>query len=174
MPNDATKAFVAGTGRVMHAPLGTALPTTAIAVPNVLFKELGFIDENGVVPEIAISTDKKKAWQGSAIVRVVRTEHSASWTFTVLEDNDEVAKMLYGSAATAASFSVDGLAQAHEAFIIDAIDGTNVKRIVIPNGEVIDIKPAPLTASGIAGTEVTITSYPDATGKKYYQYTATP
>ena len=170
---DATKMFVAGTGRILHAPIATAKPTDATTALNVAFKEVGFVGENGVTEAEGVSENKIKAWQNAAVAKKVQTEHDLTYKFDLLEaGNDEVVKVVHGS-GTFASHSITGAMPANEAFIIEAVDGAGIVRIVIPNGQVTELGERKYAANDAVVYPVTITAYPDASGVKAYKYKGT-
>jgi hypothetical protein len=169
MANDANKVFTAGTGRILHAPIGTTLPTNTTTALNVAFKELGYIGESGVKEDAKTSENKTKAWQNSAVVRKDRTEHDKTFSFDALEDNDEVILAAFGN-GTATSYSETGAMTANEVFVIEAIDGAVIKRYVIPNGQITEVGTIEHSAGGASVVPLTITAYPDSTGKKVYRY----
>src|SRR5690606_41267287 len=60
------------------------LPTDATAPLAATLLDAGYVSEDGLVEAVDASDDKIKAWGGD-IVQIVRTEHSVSCTFTLLE-----------------------------------------------------------------------------------------
>jgi hypothetical protein len=157
-----TNVRVAITGEVYVAPTGTALPTTAIATPNVAFKGLGAISEDGIAETRDRTTDDIRIWQDSAIARTVVTESSLRFTFTMVETKKETVELFYGSAVT----DVTGLITINpantggrKAFIIDVIDGAIIERTVIAEGEVTEVGDKTYVGTDAVGYEVTITAY---------------
>jgi len=170
---DAAKAFVAATGRILHAPVATAKPTDATTSLNAAFKEVGYIGEAGVTEAEGQSENKIKAWQDSAVVRKVRTEHDLTYKFDLLEaGNDEVIKLVHGS-GTFASHTITGAALTNEALVIEAVDGASIVRIVIPNGQVTEVGERKYVAGEAVVYPVTVTAYPDTSGVKAYKYKGT-
>src|SRR5687767_1612212 len=123
------------TGAVYTAPAGTALPTTAAMALNVAFVELGFLDESGVVETQGESITNIKAWQNSAVVRKILTEHDLTYAFTALETNAEVLEAYYGNYA-ANVVEITGEVAPNVPWVIDVLDGTEAIRIVVPDGQI--------------------------------------
>lgn len=184
MPNVASN-IVSGkalsTGGVLIAPLGTALPTTASVAPNVAFVSGGYIGEDGVTESGERSTEKIKAWGGD-IVKIVQTEHSLTYAFTFIETlSSDVLKTLYGTAnvtTTAATVStgtlqavkVTGDMPARKAYIFEVKDGLAKIRIVVPDGQIVEVGEITYSDEEVVGYPVTIECFPDATNVKAYKY----
>lgn len=150
------------TGEVYVAPVGTALPTTAIATPNVAFKGLGSVSEDGIAESRDRATDDIRIWQNSAIARTVITESSLRFTFTMVETKKETVELYYGSSVTDATglITIDPAATGgRKSFIIDVIDGDKIERTVIAEGEVTEVGDKTYANGEPIGYEVTITAY---------------
>ena len=131
------------TGGVLIAPCGTALPTTAIATPNVAFVAAGYIGEDGVTESNGRTTDKIRAWGGDT-VKVLQTDYSVTYSFTFLEShNTSVLEAVYGDdnvVTTPATDTVGTLHAVkrnadqlpHKRFIFEIRDGDAKIRIVVP------------------------------------------
>lgn len=175
MATDSSNVAVAVTGVVSVAPTGTAAPTTASSALNVAFKDLGYISEDGVTETRDRSTNEIKAWQNGDTVREVITDASLSYSFTMLETKKETVELYYGSAVTDATGVLTVVPSAtggRKAFVIDAVDGSNLIRTYIPQGEVTEVGDVVFVNGEAIGYEVTIRAYPDSTisgaAKKFY------
>lgn len=184
MPNSAANV-VSGkplsTGGVLIAPLATALPTTAVAAPNVAFLSGGYIGEDGVVESGERSTEKIKAWGGDT-VKVVQTEHSLTYQFTFIETlAAEVLKAVYGTtnvtttAATASTgtlhtVKVTGDVLPRKSYLLEIKDGLAKIRIAIPDGQITEVGEITYSDAEVIGYQVTIECYPDTLGVKAYKY----
>ena len=83
-------------GEFYRAPLGSTLPTDAIADLDAAFKGLGFTGEDGFVVSQARSTEDKRAYGGD-VVYSLQTEYGVSVQVTVYESqNAEVLKTVFG------------------------------------------------------------------------------
>jgi hypothetical protein len=169
------------TGGILRAPLGSTLPNDAKAAPDAAFKGLGYVSEDGVTETQDRSTDKIKAWGGDT-VKVVQTEHSLSYKFTLIETlNADVLKAVHGDAnvATTAATSTTGTLQTvqvtgdelgHAAYVIEVKDGNARVRIVISDGQITEVGDVTYSDGDVIGYEVTVECFPDANGVKAKKY----
>ena len=173
MANSAENVFVAGgNGAIAHAPLATTLPEAFDDALDNAFVAVGYISEDGVTEKQNRETKQIKAWQNGDVVRTVQTGHSLIYEFTMIERNEETLAMFYG-ATDPDAIEVSGAVLGHEAFVIEALDGSGIVRIVIPDGQITDTKEVAYKASDPAMFGVTIECYPDDDGVKSYIYSGT-
>jgi hypothetical protein len=172
---DSDNVRVGVTGAIYVAPAGTALPTSTAGSLNAAFEELGFVDENGVVETQNETTQNIKAWQNSAVVRKILTEHDLTHAFTCLETNGTVLEAYYGNYTDGAEGSVQitGEQSTSQSWVIDVIDGTDEIRIVIPSGQVTTRGAVTYSSQDAIKYPLTITDYPDGSDVKAYVYYAT-
>ena len=167
MATDSSKVRVAVSGEVLMgattatAPTGTGGTTTG-------FTGLGFVSEDGVTETRDRSSDNIKAWQNAATVRTVVTDASLTYTFTLIETKKETVELYYGTTVTAAAADgnfviVPANTGGRKSFIIDVIDGSELIRTYIPQGEVTEVGDKVYASGEPIGYEVTITAYPDTT-----------
>jgi hypothetical protein len=169
------------TGGVLRGALGTALPTDTATAPNVLFKALGYVGEDGLTYAPARTTDKKKAWGGD-IVKVVQTEYSETWTFTLIESmNADVLKTVHGDSnvTTTAATATTGTLQAvksngdvlpNSEWIFEMIDGATKRRVVLPNAQVTEVGEVTFQDGELVAYPVTLEAFEDASGNNSYTY----
>jgi hypothetical protein len=164
---DSSKVRVAVTGEVLMgltsatAPTGTGGTTTG-------FTGLGFVSEDGVTETRDRSSDDIKAWQNAATVRTVVTDANLTYTFTLIETKKETVELYYGASVTEAvsdgSFViVPSNTGGRKSFIIDVVDGSELIRTYIPQGEVTEVGDRVYASGEPIGYEVTITAYADST-----------
>lgn len=170
------------TGGVLIAPLGTALPTTASATPDVAFVAAGYIGEDGVTEGTGRTTDKIKAWGGD-VVKVVQSEFSVTYQFTFLESlNANVLEAVYGddNVTTTAATSTTGTLQAvainsailpHKSYQFEVRDGDAKVRIVVPDGQITEVGEITYSDGQVVGYPVTLEAFQDASGNNAYKYT---
>lgn len=173
MALDATKVVVAVSGAVSYAPLATAAPIDASTALNVAFKDVGYIGEDGVTETRDRSTDDIKGWQNAATVRTVVTDSTLTYEFTMIETTIRTQTLAYGVTATSSSVLITAAATGgRQSFVIDVIDGPNLTRIYIPQGEVTEVGDTTYASGEPVSFPVTITAYPDTTlgasAKKFY------
>lgn len=169
---DQTKVAVAITGAVYRAPLGTAAPTTQATALNVAFIDVGYIGEDGVTQTVPASGDATniKAWQNGATVRVVRSapEDLPTFSFVALETNKTAVESYFGQTVTQTvtegSLVVNTLtARTHYAWVIDVIDGSELERVYIPDGIVVEVGDRVYANAEPVGYEITIEAQYNAT-----------
>src|SRR5690606_12363406 len=85
MANDAENIVVAANGYVAIAPVGTALPTDAVAALDPAFTELGYLTEDGVSFSPSLTVEEIGAWQSLAPVRTLLTEYGIEISMTLME-----------------------------------------------------------------------------------------
>jgi hypothetical protein len=164
---------VAVTGAVYVADAGATLPTDATSAVAAPAADLGYVSEDGVTETRDRSTEKIKAWQGSATVREVTTDSSLTYSFTLIETKKETVELFYGSEVDDAGMVkvIPGASGGRHAFVIDVIDGDDFIRTTIEDGEVSEVGDQVYAAGEPIGYEVTVTCYPDGDGvaaRKFY------
>lgn len=173
----AANVQVGVTGTVNVAPTGTAVPTSTSGALNTAFYDVGYISEDGVTETTGTSTSQIKAWQNGAIVRTVQTEHNYQLKFTMIETNEKSLEVYYGNythgaGAADGSVQVTGTQGYRGAWVVHVIDGTDLRRIVIPDGQVTERDDVSYVNGDATAYGVTIDCYPDTSGVKAYHYFA--
>lgn len=143
------------------APTGTGGTTTG-------FTGLGYVSEDGVTETRDRSSDDIKAWQNAATVRTVVTDANLTYTFTLIETKKDTVELYYGTTVTQAASEgnfviVPANTGGRRSFIIDVVDGAELIRTYIPEGEVTEIGDKVYAAGEPIGYEVTVTAYANAT-----------
>lgn len=160
MALSADEVLVALTGGVFMADAGAALPTDATSSLSGDYTELGYVSEDGVTESHNETNTQIRAWQGGDVVRVVKTEHNLTYSFTAIETNDAVQEAYYGN-YDAGVVEVNGAPGKRGRWVIQVIDGDKDVRIVIPDGEVTERGDIQYVNSAAVGYPITITCYPD-------------
>ena len=163
---------VAVTGGVYRGVSGTTVPTTVDGVLHVALKDQGYVGEDGITQSIDKDTTDITAWQGSDIVREVQTSHKLTYQLKLIEVNPETLKTVYGNHTTGTTL-ITGATLPASAWVFNVVDGENLIRLVIPDGQVHEIGDVVYAAGEEVGHEITITCYPDASGVKAYLYNGT-
>lgn len=166
---------VAVTGALSVAPVGTTAPADSVAALNAAFKDLGYVSDDGVTETRGRSTNTIRGWQNADVVREVVTESDFKLQATLIETKKETVELFYGSTVSGVDGSVlvkPSVTGGRKAFVLDVVDGTELIRIYIPQGEVTEVGDTVYASGEPIGFEVTITGYPDATllgtAKKWY------
>lgn len=167
-------------GGVLAGPTTATLPTNLTDVPGAAFESLGYVTEDGVTEAVSRDSEKKKAW-GGQIVKILSTDHEATWSFSLMETaNVAGMKAVYGEdnitdagmGESVLKINADELPE--RSFIFDMLDkGSKIaKRIVLPKARVTEIGDVVYTHADTTSFEVTIEAMEDADGNKAYIYTA--
>lgn len=158
---------VAVTGEISVGATTAAAPTgTSGALTG--FTGLGYVGEDGVTESRDRSTDDIKAWQNGDTVRTLVTDGSLKYNFQLLETTKAAVELAYGSTVTQTvtdgSFVIVPTSTGgRKSFVIDVVDGSNIRRIYIPEGEVTEVGDTVYAGGEAIGYEVTITTYPNST-----------
>lgn len=167
MAQDSANVRVAVTGAVsMGATTATAPTGTGGTITG--FTDLGLISEDGVTESRGRSTNDIKAWQNGATVRTVVTEGTLTYQFTLIETKKETVELFYGATVTEAAADgsfvvVPTSTGGRRSFVLDVVDGAELLRVYIPQGEVTEVGDRVYSNGEAIGYEVTITAYNDTT-----------
>ena len=168
-------------GAIYSAPLGTTLPTNAIAELNEAFKSLGYISEDGLKNNNTPETDAIKAWGGDT-VDVVQNEKADTFTYTLIEAlNVDVLKEVYGvnnvsgSLETMITIKANSTPLEAHSLVVDMVLKAGIlKRIVIPNATISEIGEINYANENAIGYETTLTAMPDKNGDTHTEYIQKP
>lgn len=164
-------APVTGTGGVLFGDTTVAAPTDATTALDPAWIPAGFITEDGVTRTTDASDDKLRAWGGDT-VKVVRTEHSLTYTFTFMESaNADVLKLIHGEenvtiAAGKASIKQTSKMPPRKSFVLDMADGETKLREYIKDGQLTTSGDVAFVHGDAIKYEVSIEAFPDANGVK--------
>ena len=170
MALDSSKVRAAVSGAV-SVGLTTATAPTGTGGTLTGFTDLGYVSDAGVTETRARSTNEIRAWQGGALVRTLVTSGTLSYHFVMLETKTDTVKLFYGVSTAGLTQTVtDGNflviptnTGGRQSFVIDVIDGAELIRTYIPQGEVSEVGDRVYVNSDPIGYEVTFVAYPDAT-----------
>lgn len=169
------------TGGILVGETTATLPTDATTALTG-YTAVGYASEDGLTEATERSTEKIKAWGGD-IVKVVQSEFSVMYSFTLLEAlNADVLGLVYGdgNVTTTAADVTDGLRHAvaingdelpRKSFVFDMKDGDARVRIVVPTGQVTTVGERTYNDSGVVQYAVTVEAFEDASGNNAYKYT---
>lgn len=90
-----TVGAAAATGAIFVAPTTTSLPTDAVTA-LAGFSLLGFTSDAGVTISESGNTQSIYAWEGRTEVYNTRTEYTEQISFTPIQCNADVAKLIWG------------------------------------------------------------------------------
>ena len=164
-------------GAIFRAPLGTALPTDAKTELNAAFKSLGYMSEEGLVNENSPESESVKGWGGD-IVLENQTGKPDKFRFTMIEAlNIEVLKAVYGDKHVSGDLStgieVEANTEEQEecCWVAEMVlKGGVVKRVVIPNGKIVEVGEVSYVDNSPIGYPTTISALPNSEGNTHYEY----
>lgn len=163
-----------GTGGILAGPLDSTLPTDATTTADAALVPHGYVGEDGLTMTTNRSTEKIRAWGGST-VRVVQTEHDATFAFTLLETTEATAKLVFGDdnvTATTGKLAIQVNADSlpHKAWSFEMKDGDRKGRVVVPDGQITEVGETTFVHSNATGWQVTLEAFEDESGNKAYIY----
>lgn len=162
MALSAENVMVGITGKV-YSGLTTASAPLASDSALVGFQELGYVNADGVSFTLDKSTNQIRAWQNSDLIRETITEATATYSFILLESNQDVIETYFGSTMTDGKIEVNPSSTGgRKSFVIDVVDGTKVIRHYIPSGEVLSVEAQTFVNGEPVSYGITVTAY--ATG----------
>lgn len=167
------------TGGVLRGTPGAALPTDAAGTLTG-FAGLGYVGDDGLTESNGRTTDKVKAW-GGATVKVVQTDFSVTYQFTLYEQTADVLKAVHGddnvtttaatlSTGTLQSVKVNKESLEHAPWVFDMKDGAAKIRVVVPDGQVTEVGDIVYNDAGVVGYQCTVEAFEDADGNNAYKY----
>lgn len=168
------------TGAVYVAPYGTTLPTNAHMSLNAAFKGLGYVSEDGLVNSVETDTEEVNAWGGD-LVLVGQTTFKEMFTVNLIETNAEALKVYYGednvveegNGSITVTQNSEMLPNVSVVFEL-VLTGGRIKRIVVPNAQIVDRSGEITYVDGEAITYPAVfVAYPDANGQTHTEYIAT-
>lgn len=167
---DSNNVRVAVTGAAYTAPTTLVAPTSATSVLAAAAKDLGYISDGGITETRDRSTNQVRAWQNSALVREPVTESSITYNFMLIETKAETISEYYGTTVAAdGSIKIDpGKTGGRKSYVFDIIDGDDIIRIYVPNGEVTAVGDQTYVNGEPIGYELTVTGYAITDGDESY------
>lgn len=183
MPNvDASRVTVGSalaTGAVFVAPKGTAHPTDATTALAATYKCIGYTSDEGLSISESSNNDAKRAWEGLTEVYNVKTEYSEQISFTPIECNAEVAKLMWGEDAVTVDSQTGALTIKHHGETMEPVECVieTVPRSGIVNRRVATIQlterdTQTLNGSDLDGRALTFDCLADANGVTLTEFVA--
>jgi len=169
------------TGGVLRAPVGTALPTSAVGAPNAAFVNLGHVSDDGLERTENRNNTDVFNWGGD-LVAVLQGEYGLEIKFKLLQVmNADVQKAVHGNSnVTVTPADSDHGAQIAAklnaklldtgSWIFDGFYNLISMRLVIPIGRITQVGPVKWVHKELAAYDCTLKPFPDADGNHGYQY----
>ncbi len=163
-------------GAVHVAPIGTTLPTTALATLNEAFLDIGYISADGISNDISRTSTSIRAWGGDEVLNI-QNEKNDIWTFTMIEaKNINVLKQVFGEenvteTGGAITVTVNSKELTSWSWVFDMLlsDGS-AKRSVLPNAKITNVAEITYSDSAAVGYNATLNAMPDTNGNTHYEY----
>lgn len=158
------------TGGIRYARGVTEFPTDATTALVADWLDAGYVNSDGLVQTIDASDEKIIAWGGD-VVKIVRTEHSVSYVFTLIESrNADALKLMFGEEnveVTASGISVNlkaGMVP-RASFTFDMADEKDV-RVLVKDGQPSLSGDVNFVDADVISYPITVEAFPDAEGTK--------
>ena len=141
MALDAAEIFVAGTGHVWVATVGTTLPapdTDPTTHPGAGFVDLGYTEEDGVSFTSTVDVTEFLVWQSTTAARRSRKLQVQEFSAPLVQWDENTIVAAFGGGSWSGSsfptytFPVAGDALQEYAVVLDVTDGLRNMRIVVP------------------------------------------
>lgn len=166
----AANVLVGADGAVWFAPAGTSLPTSGSDSLDGAFVDLGYLSIDGVTEGHAQNSKNIQNWAGLT-VRTLLTEQTDTLKGTFLETNPDVLETYHGEQTDAGTVvEVKKQTGRRGCWVVDVLDGDNVLRIVVPDGQVTATDDVAYKNDDAIQYPVTITCYPDDSDNTAYKY----
>lgn len=171
----------ATTGAILHAPLGTVLPSISNLEPDQAFTGNEYVSEDGLTLAPNMSTVEIKDWSGATVRKVLESfDGTLSWT--MISTNEGAMGVAFGAehvTKTAATQTHGEILKtelgAHlperQSWVFKMKDGDAKILIVVPDGQITETAEVTFAANAAVGWNVTLSTYPDADGQSIYIYT---
>lgn len=164
-------------GGIYRAPIGTIVPTAADAQLDAVYKNLGYISEDGVTNSISKTSQQIKEWGGD-VVKNVNTGQTDIFKLKFIESlNPEVLKTIYGNSNVTVAddgkiaVAVNAKDTGEAIYVIDMIQsGGALKRIVIPRGTITALGDIVYKGDTAVAYDVTISTGLDSGKNTHYEY----
>lgn len=166
--SNAKEIRVAGSGRILVAPLGTAAPADATAAWGAEWKDLGYTTTDGVKVTKKDKIDPIDTWQSVSPARFVYSDRDLTFKFQMLQLNEDTLPFFFGGGAVSPTAAGSGMFKYEMAaepvydermLGIEFTDGTEVKyRLVVGRGQVTETDEIALVRTAPLKLGVTFTA----------------
>jgi hypothetical protein len=150
---------IAGTGRLLKAPLGTVLPVDSVAAWNGAFVDLGYADD-GFEMKQDLKRKEVNGWQTLELLRLITTALNRTFTFNLKQSNRDTLGLAWGGAvitpAAAASLGTVAVAITTGVLTVSASETLAV-------GDMVQLGTMTNAAPLVAGVTYFVLTVPTAT-----------
>jgi hypothetical protein len=144
--NNSSEIRVAGSGRVLVAPVGTAAPATITAGWDAAWKDLGYTSTDGVAFSKKDKLDPVETWQAVSPARFIYADRDLTLKFSMLQFNEDTLPFFMGGGTMTTvdaltnvySYDIaDGPKADERALGLEFTDGAAITyRFIVPRGQV--------------------------------------
>lgn len=164
-------------GAVYVAPMTATLPTDATTALGADFVCLGYVSEDGLENNNELDVSEIKAWGGNIVYRSLNGLDDTFSLSLIESENVDVLKNVYGDANVTVdangNVTINIVAEdpQEKIWVFElAMRGGRAKRIVIPDGAVTARETITYNDSDAVAYGITVSAYPDSTGKTHTEY----
>jgi len=164
-------------GAVYVAPMTATLPTDATTALDAAFVCLGYVSEDGLENNNELDVSEIKAWGGNIVYRSLNGLDDTFSLSLIESENVDVLKNVYGDANVTVdangNVTINIVAEdpQEKIWVFElAMRGGRAKRIVIPDGAITAREAITYNDSDAVAYGITVSAYPDSTGKTHVEY----
>ena len=169
-------------GSVMHAPLGTALPTSTDSALNALFVDLGYTDENGIKDNEERRNTDVFSW-GGGLVGNVQQSYARTMVIRFMQYlNPNVLATAYGvgnttvtpattMAGTEVAVALNSALLDTTSWVFQGFYRSALVMKVVPIARIVSVGAVDWTHKTFTTVECTIKAFPDTSNNHAYLYT---
>ena len=172
-----TVGSAAATGAIFVAPTTTALPTDAVTALSG-FTLLGFTSDAGVQISESSSSNSIYAWEGRVEVYTTKTEYSEQVSFTPIQCNADVAKLIWGEDMVQVDGDGNITAKHHGQtmepvhIVIETTPREGIVKRFCQKSQLTERGEQTMDGTQIDGRQLTFKNLADENGVTCYEYTA--
>lgn len=175
---EVTVGSAAATGAIFIAPTTVALPTDATTALSSDWTLLGYTSDAGVQISESTSSNAINAWEGRVEVYNVRTEYTESVSFTPIQCNVDVMKLIWGDDAVTVDAAGTILAKHHGKnlepvhIVIETTPREGIVKRFCQKSQLTERGEVTMDGTQVDGRQLTFNNLADENGVTCYEYTA--
>lgn len=169
----------AATGAIWVAAKTVALPTDATTTLASAYTLLGFTSDAGVQISEDSSTETIRAWEGRTEVYNVRSEYTESISFTPIQCNADVAKLIWGADHVEVDSQTGAMHVMHHAgnlepvhIVIEVTPRAGIVKRCCGEFQLTERGEVTMDGTQVDGRQLTFKSIADANGVTMHEYIA--
>lgn len=136
MPNNAANVIVQQQTTLYVAPVGTTLPENIAANLDPAFKELGFLDPDGVTLNTTTEKTDIEALQSTAPIKSIVTKREGTLTLGMMEFTGQNLSLAFPGKITGSAksyvFKLDETLDLNRAWVLEVVEGEKKLRWIFP------------------------------------------